>query len=224
MGEEIMNKKIKDFIEQLFEHTPSNTYIDELKEEMLINLSERYEDLLVEGKSKEEAYLIVTSSVGDIRELISGLDESAVVITTKDLEKRRKKSALVVSSAVGLYIMSGAILIGMSMFEHIFANASVLGVVMIIPIVAIATVMIIYDSMTKPDILKSQNDKKRYRIQKDERQETIQDAITSILWVGTVAVYLIISFTTGSWAYSWVIFIISALIQNIIELMFKLKE
>lgn len=218
-----MNKRIKDFIEQLFAHTPSTTYVEELKEEMLMNLSEKYEDLLVEGKSKDEAYLIVTSSVGDIRELISGLDESAVVITTKDLEIRRRKSALITSISVAMYILCGAVVIGMSLLEDILSNASVIGVVLIIPIVAIATGMLIFDNVTKPDVLK-EGRKYSQRTPDQKKREDIQEAITSILWIGTVAVYLAISFTMGAWAYSWIIFIISAAIQSILELIFKLKE
>lgn len=38
------------------------------------------------------------------------------------------------------------------------------------------------------------------------------------------AIYLWISFTLGLWAYSWIIFIIGAAIQNIIKLAFELKE
>lgn len=86
-----MNKRLQDYINNLFLQVPNSTYAQELKEEMLTNLSDRYEDLLREGKSKEEAFIIVTSSIGDIRELLSGLDESAVIITTKDIEKRRRK-------------------------------------------------------------------------------------------------------------------------------------
>ena len=102
-----MNRRLQDYINNLFLQVPDSTYTQELKEEMLTNLSDKYKDLLVEGKSKEEAFIIVTSSIGDIRELLSGLDESAVIITTRDIEERRRKSALITSVAVMLYILGG---------------------------------------------------------------------------------------------------------------------
>lgn len=222
-----MNKRIKEFIDQLFAHTPHTTYVEELKEEMLTNLCDKYEDLLVEGKSKDEAYMIVTSSVGDIRELVSGIDESAVMITTKDLEKRRKKSALITSIAVAMYILCGAIIIGMSMFDEYNPMASTLGVVIILPIIAVATGMLVYDGITKPEVLK---DDYKEKVRKDalspaqKRNDMIKDAVSTVLWVGTVAVYLIINFVVRAWDYSWIIFIIAAAVQCIINLIFKLKE
>ena len=107
---------------------------------MLTNLSDRYEDLLREGKSKEEAFIIVTSSIGDIRELLSGLDESAIIITTKDIEKRRRKSALITSFAVMLYILGGTVLICSSFF-----GAENLGLILLLIMVTVATGMLVYD-------------------------------------------------------------------------------
>ncbi|MGL5676591.1 MAG: permease prefix domain 1-containing protein [Cellulosilyticaceae bacterium] len=222
-----MNKRIKEFIDQLFAHTPHTTYVEELKEEMLTNLCDKYEDLLVEGKSKDEAYMIVTASVGDIRELVSGIDESAVMITTKDLEVRRKKSALITSIAVAMYILCGAIMVAMGVLGDYNPMAPVIGVVIVIMIVAGATGMLIYDNATKPEVLK---DDYQAKVRKEamtpaqKRNDTIKDAVSTVLWVGTVAVYLIINFVVRAWDYSWIIFIIAAAIQCIINLIFKLKE
>ncbi|MGL4798646.1 MAG: permease prefix domain 1-containing protein [Cellulosilyticaceae bacterium] len=222
-----MNKRIKEFIDQLFAHTPHTTYVEELKEEMLTNLCDKYEDLLVEGKSKDEAYMIVTASVGDIRELVSGIDESAVMITTKDLEARRKKSALITSIAVAMYILCGAIMVGMGVLGDYNPMAPVIGVVIVIIIVAGATGMLIYDNATKPEVLK---DDYQAKVRKEamspaqKRNDTIKDAVSTVLWVGTVAVYLIINFVVRAWDYSWIIFIIAAAVQCIINLIFKLKE
>lgn len=217
-----MNKKLKDYIDQLFAQVSDTTYTRDLKEEMLINLNDRYEDLLVEGKSKEEAFIIVTSSIGDIRELISGLDESAVIVTTKDIEKKRKESALIRSVAVMLYIMSPAILIALSMI-----GLEIVGVVLMLIIIGGATAMLVYDNFSKPEVLREEGRssiKKSYLSKEQKQKENLKEAVSSIFWLLVVGIYLLLSFTLGIWAYSWIIFIIAAAVNKIIDLLFDLRE
>ncbi|MDA3734265.1 permease prefix domain 1-containing protein [Niameybacter massiliensis] len=217
-----MNRKLKDYIDQLFAQVSDSTYARELKEEMLINLNDRYEDLLIEGKSKEEAFIIVTSSIGDIRELLSGLDETAVIITTKDIEKRRKESALIRSIAIMLYIISPAMLIALSIF-----NMPVLGVVVLLIIVAGATGLLVYDNVSKPENLKdeyAESKRKESLTAEQRKKENIKEAIQAIFWLLVVGIYLLMSFMLDIWAYSWVIFIIAAAINKVIDLLFELKE
>lgn len=217
-----MNRKLKDYIDQLFAQVSDSTYARELKEEMLINLNDRYEDLLIEGKSKEEAFIIVTSSIGDIRELLSGLDETAVIITTKDIEKHRKESALIRSIAIMLYIISPAMLIALSIF-----NMPVLGVVVLLIIVAGATGLLVYDNVSKSENLKdeyAESKRKESLTAEQRKKENIKEAIQAIFWLLVVGIYLLMSFMLDIWAYSWVIFIIAAAINKVIDLLFELKE
>ena len=217
-----MNKKLKDYIDELFSQVSDTVYTRELKEEMLINLNDRYEDLLAEGKSKEEAFTIVTSSIGDIRELVSGLDESAVIITTKDIEKKRKESALIRSIAVMLYIVSPAILIALSVI-----GLEIIGVVLMLIIIGGATGILVYDNFSKPEVLKEERGtsmRKSYLNKEQKQKEKLKEAISSILWLVVVGIYLLLSFTLGIWAYSWIIFIIAAAINKIIELVLDLRE
>lgn len=215
-----MNKRLQDYINNLFSQVPNSTYAKDLKEEMLTNLNDRYEDLLVEGKSKEEAFIIVTSSIGDIRELLSGLDESAVIITTKDIEQRRRKSALITSVAVMMYILGGTVLIFSSFF-----GLENLGLTLLLVMVAIATGMLVYDNYSKPAILKDETHPDR-KIMTDEQKKNndIKEIVTGILWTSIVVIYLSVSFLGNTWEYSWIIFIIGAALQNVVSLIFKLKE
>lgn len=227
-----MNTKINRYIDELFAHTPNTIYVEELKEEMKINLSEKYEDLLSEGKTQEEAYMIATSSIGDIRELVSGLDESAVVITTKDLERRKQKSALMRSIAIMMYILCGAVIIGCAFVAGlIFPGGEdiggAIGVVIAIIIAAAATGILVFDNLTKPEVLKEETQERLRKslMTEDEKKKTaIEDSIESIVWVATTAAYFIISFTTGAWAYSWIIFIIGTALHSVIKLLLQLKE
>lgn len=215
-----MNRKLKDYIDDLFTQVANTTYARELKEEMLTNLNDKYEDLLVEGKSKEEAFTIVTSSIGDIRELLSGLDESAVIITTKDLEKRRQISAIITSIAVAIYILSAAVLIILSYF-----GLEELGVVVLLAMVAGATGLLVYNHSSKPAILKDEDEPARRNMTSEEkRKDDIRGAVLGIFWAVIVAIYFVMGFLGDMWAYSWIIFIIAGALQNVINLLFKLKE
>lgn len=217
-----MNKKLEDYIDKLFSQVADTVYTRELKEEMLINLNDRYEDLLTQGKSKEEAFIIVTSSIGDIRELVSGLDESAVIITTKDIEKKRKESALIRSIAVMLYIVSPAILIALSI-----VGLEIMGVVLMLIIIGGATGILVYDNLSKPEVLREDRGasiKRAYLSKEEKQKDKLREGISSIFWLIVVGVYLLLSFTLGIWAYSWIIFIIAAAISKIIELTFDLKD
>ena len=71
-----MNDKLRNFIESLFEDAPKTKQTIELKEEMLQNLIDKYNDLVDSGKSSEAAYNIATASIGDINELISQIGKT----------------------------------------------------------------------------------------------------------------------------------------------------
>ena len=45
-----------------------------------------------------------------------------------------------------------------------------------------------------------------------------------IFWTLLIAVYLLVSFLFGIWAYSWILFIIGAAVSQIINAVFRLKE
>lgn len=64
-----MNSKITAYVENLFQDAPKNDEMKALKDELLSDLSEHFEDLLRQGMTEAEAYRAVTDSVGDIREL-----------------------------------------------------------------------------------------------------------------------------------------------------------
>ena len=50
------------------------------------------------------------------------------------------------------------------------------------------------------------------------------NAIRSAIWTITVAIYIIISFTTGAWHLTWVIFLVAAAVQAVINAGFTMKK
>lgn len=65
-----MREKLSQYIDLLFSHAALTVENAELKEEILQNTLERYDDLLKEGRTEQEAYRITVDGIGDLSGLI----------------------------------------------------------------------------------------------------------------------------------------------------------
>lgn len=93
-----MKEKIVQYFNQLFEKAPDTVKALELKKEMTQNALDKFEDLLQDGYSEEEAYQNVVSSIGDVTELFGELEEKTLFSLS---EKDRKKKALLHAMGTG---------------------------------------------------------------------------------------------------------------------------
>ena len=215
-----MNEKIRKEVNTLFENAPNTKRANDLKDEIISNAEDKYEDLLKQGKRDEEALQTVIKEIGNVDELIEELNKNNP-IHKGYTEEGRRKTALIVSICVGLYILA---VISTVVLEEVgvpdFVTASGF-----LAIAGFSTCILIYHFMTKPKYTKYEDtmveEFKEWKGKKDKNKE-IKKAIDSILWTLTVIIYLVVSFTFGIWYISWIIFLIASLIENIIKLMFKL--
>lgn len=72
-----LEEQLKQHMDRLFAAAPKTREADDLKEEMLQNVIDKYHDLLAEGKAPEEAYRTAIRGIGDISGLISQLSGGA---------------------------------------------------------------------------------------------------------------------------------------------------
>ena len=139
-----MQDRLRNYMDSLFEDAPKTKRVVELKEEILQNLIDKYNDLLMEGKSEEAAYNIAVASVGDVSGLIQDLKavESPVMrqASEEELDRGRKRNALFISIAVALYILC---VIPVMLLEDVG------GIILMFVMAAVATALLIYNSMTK---------------------------------------------------------------------------
>ena len=186
----------------------------ELKEELLANLIEKYNDHLMNGKTEEEAYTTVISGIGDISELIENMREPYPLAPYSP--KERNKHALFVSLAVAIYIMSIFIV---PIFTVNFSSPMT-GIFIMLCCIAIATGLLIYSNMMRQSYIKSDDslveDFKAYRVKTDKRKAAY-NSFKSAFWSIVVAIYLLISFLFGIWAYSWIIYIIAGAVEEIVK-------
>lgn len=219
-----MNEKLRNYIEFLFEDAPKTKEVIELKEEMLQNLIDKYNDLVSEGKTSEAAYNIATASIGDVNDLIAQLKNRPTYQQgfEKEMLASKKRSALFTSIAVMLYIMS---VIPVMLLGEI--GTGILGVVLMFILIAIATGLIVYNSMSKPKYLKKDQtvveEFKEWKANSIEKN-ALYKSICGAMWSIIVVIYFIISFMTMAWHITWIIFLIGSAIQGIIHAIFELRK
>src|SRR6476660_29092 len=66
-------KKIKQHVERLFQDLPDTEEVIQVKEEIIMNLEEKAQDLMVQGKSEEDAINKTIVDFGDIDEIKAAL-------------------------------------------------------------------------------------------------------------------------------------------------------
>ena len=125
------------------------------------------------------------------------------IVDTK--EKRAKGIAL---GVLGYFIAVVWIMISIPV---LLINPIVAAGIFIL-ICGIATFTIIYTCMT----YKSNKEK-------PEEKNSLIKRINKIIEIICVVVYLLVSFTTGAWHITWIIFIICGLLEEIVKLIFELK-
>ena len=143
----------------------------------------------------------------------------------QQVEAYRQKRAKNIAIAVMLYILSVVVLIGFSCFMT--NNGAVLGVILMLAIIACATGLIIYTVMCAPkNVAKvlSENSDKNDSEKHSSSENIVLESILKIYWLIVTVIYLGLSFTTGAWAITWLIWLIASAVEIAIKLLFGLDE
>ncbi|MCL2212599.1 MAG: permease prefix domain 1-containing protein [Oscillospiraceae bacterium] len=219
-----MENKIRRYVEGLFEDAPVSRKTVELKEEMIQNLEEKYDDLVFVGKSPEAAYNIVIASIGDVSVLLNQLNNEAAK-ASPEAAKYRTRSAAFTAVAVMAYILSVLPLIILS--ELNVPGASSIGLGFMIITVAAATGLLIFNSMSKPKYLKEDDsiieEFKEWQSGTHE-QKQMRKAISSAVWSLVLVVYFLASFTTHAWHLTWIVFPLAGAVEGLINAIFASKK
>jgi hypothetical protein len=218
-----MNGKLRDHIDALFSEAPDNQKTVEIKEEILQNLYLRYNDLISQGKSEEAAYNITIAGIGDISGLVKELKEKAGKRSggadEQSRENNRQRSALVYAISTMLYILS---------VIPLFLFGKPAGAILLFVMVAAATgLLVYYNSLPKPNRRECDDtmaeEFQKWREDSSQKKNMIR-SISSALWLITVALYFLVSFTTGAWYITWIIFLIAAAVDNVVKAVFDLRR
>lgn len=149
------------------------------------------------------------------------------------VEKFRQKKAKNISIAVMLYILSVVAVIAFPCLLPF--NGGIIGVLVMLSMIAFATGLIIYTSMTIPrdvanvlssgdsvtkEIISSDGTKVIYR----ENMNPIIESILKMYWLIVTIIYLGVSFFTGAWAFTWLIWLIATALEQGIRILLSLNN
>lgn len=224
-----MKEKIRQHFNKIFADAPKTRKALDLKQEMMQNAMDKFDDMVADGYSEEDAYQNVIESIGDVSELFSEVEEKNLLTLS---EKDRKKKAMLTAVAVGLYILAGAVFFLFGILSDMTGSfgfdMAALGFVIAAFICIIPTVMLVYAANMYPDYMKKEKADmvEKYKEEKyiDNKEKALRKSISSLLWTITLVIYFAISFTTGAWYITWLIFPIAACAENVLRLVFSLRS
>lgn len=227
-----MEEKIRQHFNELFAETPKTRRTLELKQEMLQNALDKYQDLRAEGYAEEDAYENVVNSIGDVSGLLTEMEEADYLNLP---EKDRKKRAMLKAVSVGIYIFAGVVFFFFGMLDEIWPGShyfdlQTIGLCLAALICIPPTIMNVYAANMYPSRANKKNDGNKDMVEEyrerryaGKRDKAVKNSIYTIVWTVAVIVYFIVSFSTYAWHITWIIFLIAACVQAIVGLIFNLK-
>ena len=186
---------------------------DDTRQEILQNTLDRYDDLVAAGKTPEAAYRLAIMGIGDINEIL-GRAPGATPLpapAVKPEEQDTPAKKLLRAIAIGLYILCPIPLFVLSGMW----NMGIPGLCGTLTLVAVATVLI---------ILGAKKETENADVEPGTPQSALVKSINGLIWAIGLAIYFIVSFLTGAWYITWVIFPITAAVQGLVKAILDLKE
>lgn len=215
-------------LDELFADAPHSKAAWELQEELLANCMERYNDLTSQGMPPEQAERTVIENIGNIDELIAALPESDRTSENSYETERRQRSAVIVTIAVGLYILAGAILIASTLLADLFFGELVLvGFVIALLVCIVPTCLLVYNAYRWPAYNKKEDtvvEEFKEWSNDSKKSKSLRAAVSSLIWTLILIAYFVVSFTTFAWHLTWIIFLVGACLEAIVTLAFHFRE
>ena len=190
----------------------------DIKQEILQNTLDRYDDLVSQGKSPEAAYSLAISGIGDVSELLGSASSAQTAPCPPAAPAKQERQGMPVwkrvlrAIAVCLYIISVIPLFVLAEF-----GMEILGLCGMFAIAAVATALIILASGG------SKEPKQESNVPLTPRQE-LRKAVKSMITAVGLVVYFLVSFLTQAWYITWLIFPIMAAVQGLVNACIDLKE
>ncbi|MBQ8797819.1 MAG: hypothetical protein IJZ56_06475 [Oscillospiraceae bacterium] len=205
-----MRDKLIQYVNFLFAGAPD---AEEVKQEILQNTLDRFDDLINQGKTPEAAYSLAISGIGDISEILGTQQaaQQAPQAVSKKAEPAVKETPiwkkLLRATAVFLYVICIIPLIVLCEF-----GMETIGLCATLAVAALATALI---------IIASGSSEKKHT---EEKEDELEKPIKSLVDIVTLCVYLGVSFLTGAWWITWLIFPIAGAVKGLIKACIDLKE
>lgn len=207
-----MREQLIQYVELLFAGARD---CEDVKQEILQNTLDRYDDLIAEGKVPEAAYRLAISGIGDINEILGTELRHAATsapAATETVNEDSPAKKLMRAIAVGLYILCPLPLFVLSEMGN-----DTMGLCGLLSIVAVATVLI---------MLGAKKDRREPEEEQEENtpQSELRKSVSSVIWAVGLGVYLVLSFSTRAWHMTWVVFPILGALDSLICAILRNQE
>jgi Na+-transporting methylmalonyl-CoA/oxaloacetate decarboxylase gamma subunit len=201
-----MREQLIQYVNLLFAGCPEN---GDMKQEILQNTLDRYDDLLAQGNAPEAAYRLAITGIGDINEVLGSTAPSPAPMPTATSaaeEEKSDKKKLMRAVAIGMYICC---VLPLFILGNI--GNGIIGLCLMFLLIAAATVLMVMASSDKEE--KEQED----------QQKSKQTPLDKTLNTVALVLFLALSFFTGAWHITWLIWPIMAAVKGIIRAYGDLK-
>ena len=206
-----MRDQLTQYVNLLF---AGNTDAEDIRMEILQNTLDRYDDLISQGKTPEAAYRLAISGIGDINEILGS--EAAVLPDVPNPAPAQQEppekplwKKIVRSTAIALYIMCPI---------PLFILQNELGLCGLLVFVAVATCLMVFTGKSGP--ARSEEPVETA----DSPKKALRKSIGTLIWTIGLVGYFILSFATGAWYITWVIFPLISAVQGLVIACLDLKE
>lgn len=208
-----MREQLIQYVNLLFAGVPD---CEDMKQEILQNTLDRYDDLIAEGKVPEAAYRLAISGIGDINELLGTAPKnSAAPQSRKPDEADTGRKKLLRAIAVALYILCPVPLLLLGNMGNDWM--AIVGLCILLTFVAVATVLMILGAKKEesPECPECPDDR--------SPDAELRKSISNLIWTVGLVAYFGISFLTGAWYITWLMFPIIGAVQGIVKAIPDLK-
>ncbi|MCM1523395.1 MAG: permease prefix domain 1-containing protein [Ruminococcus sp.] len=222
-----MNYTLKVYVDSLFKDVPESPAVNDLRDEILSNLEERYDDCIKSGMSHQRAYAAVIGTMGDVSRLIAQVSDTGVH-TAGIFEKASsgggflKKYGYIFTEENIKTIKRASIaimwlLIVLLFFLLVFNGGEEYSWLMFI-VGAGLTVGV--NTAAKALSMSRRGDGGETRA---ALLKTVQRGVSAIIWLMAVFFFFVTGFDSYQWELSWLLFIVAAIVQIIINTVFKIQ-
>ena len=212
-----MRNKLICYVNSIFEGIPNTPEVQELREEILQNTLDRYDEECTRGVSETVAYNVAVMSIGDTDELLAAYRKP----------KKEKKSSrrVCVAIAIALYILC---VVPPAVADEM-GWPEALGVSLMFLMIAAATALIILSGGREKPAAPKASAPQGVPVQpaaqpvqaasaQEERSSAVKilrGVLTPLYWLAAVGLFLAAGFA-GYWYVAWVIFIAAGAVGDFI--------
>ena len=209
-----MRQQLIQYVELLFAGARD---CEDIKQEILQNTLDRYDDLIAEGKVPEAAYRLAITGIGDINEILGTKPQAShphhAPAPAEETHNDTPGKKLLRAIAVGLYILCPIPVIALSEM-----GMDIVGLCGTLAIVAAATVMIMLGAK------KSRKEPLERFEEEEPPKSELGKSISGMVWAIGIALYFLLSFTTNYWHVTWVLFPILGAVDSLLNVLVRKRE